>query len=375
MKNGSPDFQVKFSAKDDGTFGATIRKVKADLAEVSKQLAAGVTGGIIGGGSVGAILAVVDKVSRLVSETLKLASIARNLNLPFKQVRGISASADFVGADSNAVTDAMDRLTRRREDALAGEPEAIKSFERLGLSLEKIKNLGADELFFAVADSFKKVKMDAPRTVAAVDLLGGANSNELLPFFNMVGGSAFRPTDSQKSGLGAYFSGPAGAALRGVYSIFGKGNPFAANMDPVSTFPIEREAQASRLATQNRDRAIDLLRSQLPLEQQLTQALAERLKIENELGTVKDPIRRERLVGRLLDLDATILGARNAQMSAPTGATGATWTRNLDEMSRAGIFTGGSPSLFIDLAKQQLSEARKQTDLLRTNPAEIAKSL
>lgn len=370
MKNGSPDFLVKFSAKDDGTFGATIRKVKADLAEVSKQLAAGVTGGIVGGGSVGAILAVVDRVSRLVGETIRLAEIGRKISVPFQRTRGLSTAATTMGVNQDALFSAIGNLDQRRADALAGDPEAVESFRRIGISLKEIADLKPDELFFRVGDSFRGAQT-AQKVISARQLFG---SEDLLPFLLKGGGQMFRPGPAEESGTGWALSKVFSPAVRMYESMTG-GNKFAASTDPISTYQLERQNAAQKLATQNRERSIDLVRSQLPLEQQMTMALGERLKIERELSTVTDPVKRERLVGRILDLDSTILSARNAQMSAQTAPTGATWTRNLDEMSRAGIFTGGSPSLFIDLAKQQLSEARKQTDLLRTNPAEIAKSL
>lgn len=378
MQNGKPDFQVKFSAKDDGTFGTTVRKVKADLMDITKSLAMGVTGGIIGGSAVGAVMAVVDKALLMIQETAKLTTMARGLSIGGTQARGMSTNAKLMGLDPDKMFAGISTLDQRRADALAGDEGAIESFKRLGLSLKEIKDLKPEDLFYKVGNRLEGV-FDANKKLASADLFG-SSANDLVPYFAKNGGDQFRPNSRQtmwKGLLGwaaANIPGVTGAIV-GASEIMNGGNPYTSSVDTVSTVTMEREKMAAKMATQNRERSIDLVRSQLPLEQQLTLAMGERLKIERELSTVTDPVKRERMVGRLLDLNATILGARNSQMAAQTAPTGATWTRNLDDLSRAGIFTGGSPSVFIDLAKQQLSEARKHTDLLRTTPAEIAKSI
>lgn len=370
MTKGSPDFQVKFSAKDDGTFGGTIRKVKKDLSDITTQLASSVSGGLIGGGAVGTIMTVVDKVARLVSDTIRLAEAGRKISVPFQRIRGISNAAEAMGANPDSVFSAIGSLDQQRADALAGDPEAIRSFERLGIALKDIAGLKPDELFFRVGDAFRG-ELTPQRMISARQMLGG---EDLLPFLVRSGGQVFRPNQQEESAMQFIFTKLASGALR-AYESFNNGSQFAASLDPVSTYQEERRTAASKLATQNRERAIDLVRSQLSIEQQLTLAVSERLKIERDLASVQDPVRRQRMVGRLLDLDATILGARNAQAAAQVPPNSAPWARNLDDLSRAGIFTGGSPSLFIDLAKQQLIEAKKHTDLLRNTPEDLAKRI
>ena len=378
MSKGSPDFQVKFSAKDDGTFGATVRKVKTDLADIAKHLAAGVTGGIIGGGAVHAVMAIVDKTLTVIQETAKLTTLARGLSIGGTQGRGISTNAKLMGLDPDKVFAGMGALDQRRVDALSGDEGAIQSFKRLGLSLKEIKDLKPEDLFYKVGNRLQGA-FDANKKLASADLFG-SNANDLMPYFAKNGGDQFRPNKRQRAlwGIPAWAASSIPgmvSAMGGVREIANGGNPYTDSLDTVSTVTMEREKMAAKLATQNRERSIDLVRSQLPLEQQLTIALAERLKIERDIATVRDPIRRERMVARLLDLDSSILGARNAQAAAQTAPAGATWSRNLDDLSRAGIFTGGSPSVFIDLAKRQLDESKKQTDLLRSTPGNIAAKL
>lgn len=376
MTKGSPDFQVKFSAKDDGTFGSTIRKVKRDLADVATQVGSNITGGIIGGGAVNAVMTILDKTLAMIQETAKLATMARGLNMSADRARGIAANATLMGVSKDSVFSGINTLDQRRADALAGDEAAIESFKKLGLALQDIRDLNPEGLFYRVGNRLEGV-FTAEKKMASENLFGAASA-ELSPIFAKNGGDQFRPNRRQMMLNG--WTGWAGANLPWVtdwvVGVRGRnGNPYSDGLDTVSTVTIEREKTASKLAIQNRDRSIDIVRSQLSLEQQLTSALAERLKIERDIASVRDPVRRERMVARLLDLDSTIIGARNAQAGALSAPSSAAWARNLDDLSRAGIFTGGSPSLFIDLAKQQLIEAKKHTDLLRSTPEDLAKRI
>lgn len=104
--------------------------------------------------------------------------------------------------------------------------------------------------------------------------------------------------------------------------------------------------------------------------------LIERMQIEREMAGAPSSLRREQLFSRILDADTSLFGlrAKKAELDSKV-IPGATFNRNLDELSRAGLFTGGVPSEFIDTGRKQLEESKRQTTVLQQLPERIANRL
>ena len=74
-------------------------------------------------------------------------------------------------------------LTNKFDDAKNGSSNAVEMFEKLGLSMDDIKDLSREDLFSQVIYAFQGMEDSAERAALANDLLG-RSGQELAPLFN-----------------------------------------------------------------------------------------------------------------------------------------------------------------------------------------------
>lgn len=327
----------------------------------------------------GVVMMAVDKITAMVQETARLAKIAQDISVSRSSTREISLRSSAVGADDNSIFASIDASAKARADALAGEPTAIAAFERLNISLEKIKDLAPDELFFRITETFKGLKLDAGSVVSSRRILG-SNADELMPFF--VAGTNFRFTDSERLTDSLQPGDPTWTSMfKRWFQVFGKGgvNPYKADLDPVSTYPLEREQATMRLRENNGLRADAIARSQLSTEEQITDLVRQRLELNRLIELESSEFRKEQLRSKVLDTQEQIIRLRaamdQAALKATNPASSVLNTRNIDELYRSGIFTGGRPTDLVDTVKRQLDEQKISNQLLRNLPLGIAKKI
>lgn len=388
------DFKIRFSAQQDGTFGSTVTKVQRDLAavgDIAKGVATSLTGGILGGGAVGVILSVIDRISGLIRETASLASKAQDISVDYASAKGIKGRASYIGASPETVFSGIENAGQAVVEFEANRLAFVKAFGELGISLKEVRDLKPQETFYRIADAIQATQYNG-RTKLAIQTLLGSAASELTPFAIKSGSRAFKPMEGVEFTMAALASlvpggailkmgsdvalGAAGAVARFKGGVDGTGNPFKGDVKPVSTFEVENAERSAKLAEQNRFRAAEIARSQLPVEQQINDVLAQRVQIERDLASAPSDLRRQQLIGRLLDADQSLATLRARQLGTGTpDIKGANIQRNLDDLSRAGFFTNGSPVALGNIQADQLKELKEITAQLRKAPSETAKAL
>lgn len=366
------DFKIRFSAQQDGTFGRAVQETTDGLRSLKGEaasLASSFTGGLVGGGLVGFFTTLIDRIQSAVKETRELKKTADDLNIGVGSARTINALESGTGL-AGVFTGSIQAGRRARADALAGDPEAVKAFERLGISLREIKDLKPDDLFYRVATAFERFDANAPgareRFFSGARIFGGAsNAEALIPFFS--GGLLNERRLFGRNG--DLFAAALGADPTAL-------SRYKKDFEPFSEFGVDSASRAAKLAEQNRYRAAEIARSQLPVEQQINDVLAQRVQIERDLQGAPSELRRQQLIGRLLDADQSLATLRARQLGTGTpDIKGAGLQRNLDDLSRAGFFTNGSPVALGNIQADQLKELKEIVNQLRKAPAETARAL
>ena len=161
-------------AKD---YTATWDKAKSTIGSGAKSIATGF--GIIAGAGAAAYKAA-DTFSQSLDE------IDKN-----SQKVGLSAKAyqewDYVmkisGTEMSSLTTGLKTLTNKFDDAISGTDSAVETFEKLGLSMEDIKDLSREDLFSTVITAFQGMEDSAERAAVANDLFG-RSGQDLAPLFN-----------------------------------------------------------------------------------------------------------------------------------------------------------------------------------------------
>lgn len=157
--------------------GSKMASMKANFTSGAKSIATGV--GIFTTLGAAAYKAA-DGVSKNMDEIDKMS-----------QKIGMSAKAyqewDYVlqlsGADISSMSTGFKTLTNKFDDAVNGSSSAVETFEKLGLSMEEIKDLSREDLFSKVITQFQGMEDSAERAALANDLFG-RSGQELAPLFN-----------------------------------------------------------------------------------------------------------------------------------------------------------------------------------------------
>ncbi len=157
---------------------------------------------IVGGFSANAIiqfgreaLATADLVSNL-SNRLKISS---------ESVQSLGVLAKEAGLDMGTFESAIMRVTRAQADATNGSKAQIKAFADLGISIEEVKSLNAEQLFERVAVALNENKGSAQATSAAYDLLG-RGAGTALGVIQQLGSEGFEALNQRMKDAGQILS-------------------------------------------------------------------------------------------------------------------------------------------------------------------------
>lgn len=91
----------------------------------------------------------------------------------------------IAGTEMSSCTTGLKTLTNTFDDATNGSQGAIDKFERLGLSMDEIKDLSREDLFAKVVESLQNVESETEKAAIANDLFG-KSGQDLIPLFNMT---------------------------------------------------------------------------------------------------------------------------------------------------------------------------------------------
>jgi hypothetical protein len=323
-------------------FGEAAKKVQADINALKSQgldaLSAGVyTGGLLAGVTLGitALRAVVVDIKQILAR-------AEQLNITTGAARQLARFGQSTGISDELLAGGVQQARKARADALQGEDQSVRAFESIGLSLEKIRNLKPDELFQSILESASQQELNAERYFAFARIIGEQAADATLPIarnpaalallrereaagsftrglmgpLGMVSESLDRSFNStMENNLG--FSGEflKRAELRGLRMPF----------EPFSAFGFQTREQTGDAAEINRQKLALVARAQLTTEERINEAIAERLRLSRLIEDEADPLKRQKLIANLLNVEGEIGGLvtkRGTELvSSPTSRT------------------------------------------------------
>lgn len=98
----------------------------------------------------------------------------------FNQLRHAAALSDVT---QGQLVSGLERMERTLGDAGQGSESAAKAFERIGLSVDMLKELTPDRQFKMIATAIAAIKDPSEKAAAAVDIFGKSGQN-LIPLLN-----------------------------------------------------------------------------------------------------------------------------------------------------------------------------------------------
>ena len=344
---------------DAAPLAAATKQAVGHLNEVksaAEALMSGFTGGLVGGGVVAIVQAVTDKIGATIRETKRLIedadSLATNQASIF-QVRNLSEASG--GLD---ITGAIQSARLAKAEALAGDPNYTAAFKQIGVSLSEISNLDPVTTFYrlvAAMKEFDPAAKQAKENFAALSLiLGGRGIASELTAFAKGG-----PMGSLFDELRLY--GRSGEVLAAVFAQ----DPslramYKGDFEPPGAFGVGDQIKADRISEENAQREAARKRALLSLEEQLKAVAQERASLEEKIAQTTDVVRRARLSGDIIGLDAEADRVR-AQIAVRDAGVKVPALRNVmpdvDQFARMGLFVGGGRG--VSLQEQQVALARE----------------
>jgi hypothetical protein len=188
----STDASKLYSGLDQ--VGSKIKnKTQAIEKDVSKAAAPKGGGGLggaammMGGLKVAAIAAVAAATVKAVTSFAELAdNIAKSkhqaaaLGMSAQQLQGLQAAARLGGASTEDLAGGMRDLAKNASEATTGNADLAKTFWKIGINAQELKNLSVDEQMMKMADALQGVSNPADRAAIAMKLMGDGGM-KLLP--------------------------------------------------------------------------------------------------------------------------------------------------------------------------------------------------
>ncbi|CAN5463391.1 hypothetical protein BH20VER3_BH20VER3_01000 [soil metagenome] len=166
-----------------GALASGLTKIKAQFSEFRSHLNSSL-------GNLVAFGAIEEGLRRLIEKGSRISDLADRFGVSTEALQRFGNVAEQDGSSLEAVAKAFNRLTVAREDAQRGLKDAIDSFKGLGVTMEEIKNLSVEELFYKIGDAVANAS-DQSTAYANVTKLMGRSAGELIPTFQR-GSAAIR---------------------------------------------------------------------------------------------------------------------------------------------------------------------------------------
>jgi len=161
-------------------FSATLRGIGDSFQRVGVRMAA------FGVGAAGALgLA----VRSFASQGDTLDKMSKRTGMSVESLSELSYAAELSGTSIGDVEKAARLMQRSLVEAGQGSKVAREAFQRLGLSVDALMRLNADQQFDAVSAALARVSDPATRTAAALQIFGRSGTN-LLPMLAGVENAA-----------------------------------------------------------------------------------------------------------------------------------------------------------------------------------------
>ncbi|MFT8421181.1 MAG: phage tail tip lysozyme [Gluconacetobacter sp.] len=115
-----------------------------------------------------------------------LRTASRAMGMEPQRLQAMRNAAQLAGGSGDAMGEALQQLSSTRWEAANGfAPEAAAQFQALGISLQELQTIAPDKMFERVAKRIREIRDPAARTIAAVQIFGGA-AQGLMPIFQQT---------------------------------------------------------------------------------------------------------------------------------------------------------------------------------------------
>ncbi|MDB4403272.1 hypothetical protein N9204_00390 [bacterium] len=169
---------------DGKNFTAGVKGAKTQVTSFEKQLG-GLKRTMAGAFSVAAISIA---TKRLIDFASEIRHTADNLNVTTDFLQAVNARALTYGVTVENVSQAMAKMAIAQGRVLEGDKLMVDAFDALGISQEKIADMGTEELLLEIGKSFSEATNQVEAMNAVADILGVRVGPKLFAMLKDIGG-------------------------------------------------------------------------------------------------------------------------------------------------------------------------------------------
>lgn len=184
----------KQSGFEKGLDSAT-RSVSSFVGNATKKIAR--IGAITAAAMTGAAFLINRSFSEAANNIDMLSKAAERLGTPLGALQKLDFAASLADIDTDSLVRSMQLMGKNIFEAATQGGEAAKVFARLGLNLQGLQRLSADEQFRKIAESLQKVTSAGERSSLQMQIFGRTG----IELTNLLNGS-LKETDKQFKALG-----------------------------------------------------------------------------------------------------------------------------------------------------------------------------
>jgi hypothetical protein len=141
-----------------------------------------------------------------------LTNVSKRTGASVESLSSLGYAAEQSGVSAEELGHSFAHMSRTLAEAAGGSAEATKALDELGLSVQQLQGLKAEDRFRVIGDRLSKVADPAQRAAAAMGIFGRAGA-ELLPMFD-GGAEGLARLEARARELGLVMSGADAASAR-----------------------------------------------------------------------------------------------------------------------------------------------------------------
>jgi hypothetical protein len=157
-------------ALDASSFDRGLQRAEASVAQFAKN-----TGTMIAGAF--AFDKIISGFSMAIEKGDQLQDIAEKFGVSASKLQLLGNAASVFGSGVEAVSAGLNKLSLAQQKAIAGDDGLINTFKEVGITIDDLKTMGAEDIFLRISDSFASGANDGRQFIIVNELLGKAQTD------------------------------------------------------------------------------------------------------------------------------------------------------------------------------------------------------
>jgi hypothetical protein len=157
-------------ALDASSFDRGLQRAEASVAQFAKTAGTMIAGAF-------AFDKIISGFSMAIEKGDQLQDIAQKFGVSASKLQLLGNAASVFGSGVEAVSAGLNKLSLAQQKAIAGDDGLINTFKEVGITLDDLKTLSAEDIFLRISDSFASGANEGRQFIIVNELLGKAQTD------------------------------------------------------------------------------------------------------------------------------------------------------------------------------------------------------